>query len=189
MGKTCRISGGRGLARVAVATMLMLASWAMCSLGATATATAATDSPQASASQLGVYRIVNVASHSSLRAYEAGSPIFVSSTRENPGPFELWEITRVGEGYTIKNVGLSHTRGSDAYASVSRSEEGEPVITDSEPTTWAAEQAGDGTYVIKAPHEDLVWNVEPPVVPRGEVALRGADGSDTQRWRFEPVNE
>ncbi|MGW6504555.1 hypothetical protein [Nonomuraea angiospora] len=30
---------------------------------------------------------------------------------------------------------------------------------------------------------DLLWNVESPVIPRGDVRLRGADGSETQRWR------
>ncbi|MFF4415795.1 hypothetical protein ACFYY8_24975 [Streptosporangium sp. NPDC001559] len=187
MGRTYRTRGGRGLARMAVAAMLLLGSWAMSSLGATANATA--DGTQPLAAAANTYRIVNTASHSSLRAYNEGAPVFVSSTRENPGPFELWEITRVQGGFTIKNVGLSLVRHSNVYASVSRSEEGEPVITDRQPTTWSVEPAGHGTFVVKAPNEDLLWNVEPPVVPRGDVALRGANGSDTQRWQFVPVNE
>ena len=37
----------------------------------------------------GTYRIVNVASQSSARVYNVGNPVFVSSTTENPGPFEI----------------------------------------------------------------------------------------------------
>jgi hypothetical protein len=37
----------------------------------------------------GTYRIINVASQSSARVYSAGDPIYVSSTLENPGPFEV----------------------------------------------------------------------------------------------------
>ena len=43
----------------------------------------------AGAIQPGVYRITNVASHSTVRSYNHFSPVFVTSTRENPGPFEL----------------------------------------------------------------------------------------------------
>ena len=37
----------------------------------------------------GVYKIKNVASHSTARSFAPFSPVFVSSTREFPGPFEL----------------------------------------------------------------------------------------------------
>ncbi|MEV8637918.1 hypothetical protein AB0395_40340 [Streptosporangium sp. NPDC051023] len=186
MGKTYRGRRGvRGLARVAVAAVLLLGSWAISGLAATATA----DSAQAPASEPGIYRIINVASGTSLRAYIPGRPIFVASTREYPGPFELWKITRSGGGVTIKNVGLSDVGRFGAYAVARRPEEGEPVITGHRPTIWSLESAGDDTYVIKAPYEDLLWNAEPPVIPRGEVRLRGADGSETQRWRIEPADD
>ncbi|MEV7010764.1 hypothetical protein [Streptosporangium sp. NPDC051022] len=186
MGKTHRGRSMRGLARVAVATVLLLSSWAISGLAASATASST--QAQAPAPRPGIYRIVNVASHSSLRAYHPGRPVFVSSTRENPGPFELWKIAQSGDGFTIENVGLSYTGGS-AYTVARRTEEGEPVVTGHRPTPWSIETAGDDLYVIKAPNEDLLWNAEPPVVPRGEVKLRGANGSDTQRWRLEPVND
>jgi len=37
----------------------------------------------------GTYRITNVESRSSVRVHNAGDIIHVSSSRENPGPFEL----------------------------------------------------------------------------------------------------
>ena len=43
----------------------------------------------AGAIQPGIYRITNVASHSTARSYNVLSSVFVASTRENPGPFEL----------------------------------------------------------------------------------------------------
>ena len=43
----------------------------------------------AGAIEPGVYIIRNVASHSTARSYKDFTPVFVSSTRENPGPFEL----------------------------------------------------------------------------------------------------
>ena len=43
----------------------------------------------AGAIEPGVYKITNVASHSTARSYQAFSPVYVSSTREYAGPFEL----------------------------------------------------------------------------------------------------
>jgi hypothetical protein len=37
----------------------------------------------------GTYRITNVGSHTTARVYSDGAPIYVSSDRSNPGPFEL----------------------------------------------------------------------------------------------------
>ena len=37
----------------------------------------------------GTYRITNLLSHSTARVYTPGSQIFVSSTKEYPGPYEL----------------------------------------------------------------------------------------------------
>ena len=44
----------------------------------------------------GVYKIRNVASHSTARSYQAFTPVFVANTLENPGPFEL-----VGLGFCL----------------------------------------------------------------------------------------
>ena len=43
----------------------------------------------AGAIEPGVYKISNVASHSTARSYNPSSPVFVSSTKEYAGPFEL----------------------------------------------------------------------------------------------------
>ncbi|GAA0943933.1 RICIN domain-containing protein [Nonomuraea longicatena] len=163
-------------------TSLLLGSWVVSGLAAAATARTPAPAPEA-----GTYRITSVASDTSLRAYRAGEAVFVSSTRENPGPFELWEIARTGNGYTIKNVGLGLV-GQPGYAEVRQTSAGDPVVTGDTPTTWSIEAAGGGTHVIKVPAEDLLWNVEPPVVPRGDVRLRQANGSDVQRWRLTPVS-
>ncbi|MFC7585609.1 RICIN domain-containing protein [Nonomuraea antimicrobica] len=163
---------------------LLLCSWAMTGLTAAATASSA----PAAAFEPGTYKIINVASHSSVRDYNAGGELFVSSTRENPGPFELWQIERSGSGYTIQNVGINMIKMLDSYATARQTVEGEAVVTNRHPSTWSIAPAGEGTYVIKVPNEDLLWNVEPPVVPRGDVQLRHANGSDTQRWRLVRVS-
>ncbi|MFB9207229.1 RICIN domain-containing protein [Nonomuraea spiralis] len=176
---THRSRTARGLIRTALAAALLLCSWAMSGLTAAATA----NSAQAAALVPGIYQIINVASHSTLRAYNAGEAAFVSSTREYPGPFAHWKITRSGDGYTIQNVGIN------GYAAVRWTEEGASVITNNDAMVWTIAPAGGYTWVIQAPYRDLLWNVEPPVIPRGDVKLRPADGSVTQLWRFEYVSE
>ena len=82
----------------------------------------------AGAIEPGVHRISNFASHSSARSYQAGTPVYVSSTREAAGPFELvgsasvsalkyililclklqWDIKdSEDDSYTLRNVGLN----------------------------------------------------------------------------------
>ena len=182
--KTHRGRGTRGLIRTTLASALLLSSWAMSGL-----TTAATANSAQTAALPATYRITNVASHSTLRAYTPGGVVFVSSTRENPGPFELWTIKRNESGYTIQNVGLDMIKMLDSYAAARQATEGAAVTTSRNAGTWSIAPAGEGTYVIKVPGEDLLWNVEPPVVPRGDVKLRGANGSDTQRWTLAPVTE
>ena len=56
----------------------------------------------------GVYKIINVASNSSVRSYNASDVIYVASTLENPGPFELWTLTNNRDGsVTFLNLGLN----------------------------------------------------------------------------------
>ncbi|MEU6718690.1 hypothetical protein ABZ897_45110 [Nonomuraea sp. NPDC046802] len=167
----------RSLARMGA--VLLLGSWAMTGL----TGTAAAGNAQGPIDEPGVYRIVNVEAETSLRAYASFRPIFVNSTPQDPGPYELWDIAQTEDGFTIENVGL-RDRGAPAYASARQTKEDNLVITSGEPMDWSIESADDDTYVIKAPNEDLLWNADPPVVP-----LRNADGSDTQRWRFEPADD
>ncbi|MFC5828667.1 RICIN domain-containing protein [Nonomuraea insulae] len=174
--KMHRSRSARALTRAAVVTALVSCSWAMTGLTATA------GSAQARLAE-GTYRITNVASSSTMRTYYAGGEAFVSSTRENPGPFELWQITNSRDGsYTIENVGINIINMLDSYAAVRQTAAEEPVVTSRDATDWSIEPAGNGTYVIKVPGQDLLWNAEAPVVPRGDVKLRAADGSDAQRW-------
>ena len=49
--------------------------------------------------QPGVYRITNVASQSTACTYNPSSAVFVSSTREFPGPFE---ISKFGSVFALK---------------------------------------------------------------------------------------
>lgn len=132
----------------------------------------------------GTYRITSVASPSTVRVYYAGGEVFVSCTRENPGPFELWNIKSAQDrGYTFNNVGLTNTQKLDTFIFAKQKEE-EPCVTDRVATVFNIESAGESTYVIKLPYADLLWNVEPNVVRRRNIKLRHADGSDTERFIF-----
>ena len=88
----------------------------------------------------GTYRITNVQSHSTARVYNPGTQIFVSSTKEDPGPFQIvslsigsffskyatticlklqWDIKNaVDGGYTIQNVGLKDENAPNSFAAV-----------------------------------------------------------------------
>jgi len=131
----------------------------------------------------GIYRIQNVASYSLVRAYNEQSPIFVSSTREYPGPFALFEIQNAegSSGYTIKNIGL------DKYVSGKELEPiGEPLYANGVAQPFSIEQAGMGEFVVKAVNYDLVWTVDEPVIPRGNVVFVPERGLPTQRFIFIP---
>jgi len=126
--------------------------------------------------QPGVYKIINVASHSTARSYNPSNPVFVSSTREFPGPFELWDVKDSVDGsYTLRNIGLNTIAAAGPSGF---------VVTEPKATSFSIEPAGDGEFVIKLPDADSVWNVELPVIPRGDIRLRPANGSPTQRWTF-----
>lgn len=138
----------------------------------------------------GTYKITSVASHSTVRVYDAGGEIFVSSTREDPGPFELWNIKSAQDGgYTFNNVGLTNTLKLDTFIAAKPQDEepqdGEPCVTNRVATVFNIESAGENTYVIKLPYADLLWNVEPHVVRRRRnIKLRPANGSVTKKFTF-----
>ncbi|KAF8800833.1 hypothetical protein BYT27DRAFT_7148188 [Phlegmacium glaucopus] len=137
----------------------------------------------------GIYQILNVASHSTARAQFAPGPVIVSSTREHIGDFALWNIQNAQDGgYTIENLALDRLLMLDTFAAVLSFNNGEPVFTNRNPTVWDIEPAGNGEFVIKLQAYDLLWNAEPPVVPRGDVKLRPSRGFPTQHWRLVPVN-
>jgi len=129
----------------------------------------------------GTYIFSNLQSGSSVRTYRKEETIFVSSTREFPGPFEHWAVTVVTGGYTIMNVGLNAFCRANAA-------EGQPVITHDAPTVFEISNADEETYVIKIANADLLWTAGPPVVPRGEIMLHGAQGLDTQKFRLVVVD-
>jgi len=132
----------------------------------------------------GTYIIQNVASHSLVRAYHQTSPLFVSSTRENPGKYVLFNIEDAenSSGYTIKNVGL------DKYVSAAEEVAGEPLFANGFPEAFSVEQAGGGEFVIKAVNKDLVWTIGEPVIPTGTVILLPEEGDTTQRFTITPVD-
>jgi len=131
----------------------------------------------------GVYRITNVASHSSVRTYNRDNPLFVASTREYPGPFELFDIQNAegSSGYTFKNVGL------DKFVSAAEDTKGEPLFANGKAEAFSVEEAGGGQYVIKTVNKDLVWTVSEPVIPTGTVILWPQEGAPTQRFILTPA--
>ena len=135
----------------------------------------------------GTYIITNVASLSTVQVHRAGCEVYVSSTGEYPGLFELWNIKSATDGgYILDNIGLTTTQMLDNFVTAIP-QNGEPCVMKREATVFNIEPAGGGTYVIKLQYKDLLWNVEPPVVPRGDIKLRPANGESTERFTLTPA--
>jgi len=132
----------------------------------------------------GSYRIMNVASRSFVRTYREISPLYVSSTREEPGPFAVFDIQKseTSSGYTIRNVGLNK------YVSAAEERPGEPLFAKGTREPFEIEQAGGDLFVIKAVNKDLVWTIAPPVIPTGTVILAPAEGEPMQLYNFIPFD-
>jgi len=131
----------------------------------------------------GLYRIEDVPTHRQLRSYNEGAPIFVSFTRENPGPYGLWQVDEADNGaFTISNLGLHRSVYAADDETIIAGYKGDPV-------SFAIESAGDNAYVIKSVFEDLVWTLKNPGSVRSEVRLYPANGNDSQKWRFIPAND
>jgi len=130
----------------------------------------------------GTYRILNVRSQSFVRAYRSVSPLFVSSTREDPGDFAVFDIqdSETSSGYTIRNVGL------DKYVSAAEETKGEPLFAKGSREAFSVEKAGGDEFVIKTVNKDLVWTIAPPVIPTGTVILWPQEGEETQRFILTP---
>ncbi|KAF7357247.1 hypothetical protein MSAN_01319700 [Mycena sanguinolenta] len=130
----------------------------------------------------GTYIIYNEAfGQDQLRSYQRGDEIFVSRTREFPGPFGEWRVETSGDPaaneYTITNVGLdAGTYATSAGRITTKAGSGD---------TFAIQPAGEGLYTIKVPNADKVWTVDPQTV-RSSVYLKGQDGVATA-WRFVQV--
>ncbi|KAJ7512987.1 hypothetical protein B0H11DRAFT_15328 [Mycena galericulata] len=129
----------------------------------------------------GTYSISNNAFEGvQLRSYGKDEPIFVSLTREFPGPFGLWRVEQSGNGneYKITNVGLN----APTYIS-----DKNLIYTGSKSDSFSIEPAGDGLFTIRVPNQDKVWSLDGNPV-RANVQLRGQDGNRDQVWRFMRVN-
>ncbi|KAJ7203854.1 hypothetical protein GGX14DRAFT_143245 [Mycena pura] len=126
----------------------------------------------------GRYLILDFPRNTQLRSYTEDDPVFVSLTREFPGPFGEWDLRPASEGaFIISNVGLH----SPVYAGDERT----IIAGHARPAVpFAVQAAGDGTFVVKSVNEDLLWTRTTPNNVRSEVQLRPADGGDAQRWRF-----
>jgi len=137
----------------------------------------------------GIYRIVNVASNSSARV-SCTVPLLSVSKWGTPGDFELWNIADANDGgYIIENVGLNGIRVLNTSVAVSNPDNGEFVRISRLPTVFDVSSAGNSNdeYIIKLPSSDLVWKVESPIIPVGDIKLRRSDGGEIQRWLFVPV--
>ncbi|KAJ7307649.1 hypothetical protein DFH08DRAFT_1051506 [Mycena albidolilacea] len=130
----------------------------------------------------GLYRILDVPTGTLLRDYSRDGPVFVSLTKEWPGDFAVWKVEEAQDGAVIiSNIGL----GSPVYAGNDKT-----IIAGYErpPVPFAIESAGDDTFVIKSVFEDLVWTRKNPGSVRSDVQLRPANGDDSQKWRFIPLD-
>ncbi|KAF7368155.1 hypothetical protein MVEN_00134500 [Mycena venus] len=126
----------------------------------------------------GRYRILDVSTNSWLRGYTPDVPLYVSLTREFPGPFAEWDVKPAKEGaFTIRNVGLDSSVyvGNDKTILVGPKQD---------PVPFAIEAAGDDTFVVKSVNADLVWTLKTPGRVRSEVQLSPEQGKEAQRWKF-----
>ncbi|KAJ6615144.1 hypothetical protein B0H10DRAFT_87040 [Mycena sp. CBHHK59/15] len=127
----------------------------------------------------GYYQIYNaVPQLGLLRSYKAGEPIFVSATREWPGPFGNWEVKKVGDYQTIRNVGLdANIRGRNGDGDLTTgSGPGQPFVI---------EPAYGDFYVVRDPADNKVWTTDGNPI-RSNVHLEQPmnELSDRQLWRF-----
>ncbi|KAJ7121105.1 hypothetical protein C8R44DRAFT_736791 [Mycena epipterygia] len=126
----------------------------------------------------GDYLIFNVATNSQVRSYTPNGPIFISRTREFPGPFGTWTLEPANEdAFTIRNLGLGLPTFVDGDKNVISGDNDDPV-------SFAVESAGENTYIIKVPNADLVWTVDPNTI-KSTVHLEPQSGSSAQLWTFQ----
>ncbi|KAK0211545.1 hypothetical protein IW262DRAFT_372229 [Armillaria fumosa] len=128
-------------------------------------------------------KFVNKHSDSSVRSYtEDTENIFVPFVPVNGGEHEQWDLSKTQGGYAIENVATGGFIKAEDKRLVTTASEGDA-------TTFTISTAGEGSYVIKLPYEDLVWTVQNPVNYQGAVMLSPSVGSDAQLWYLEKVEE
>ncbi|KAF9178614.1 hypothetical protein BGZ50_007601 [Haplosporangium sp. Z 11] len=111
-------------------------------------------------------------------------PLFTLVIADNQfaSVYERWSVERFEEGYMIRNVGTRYwltARGEEAVGSSQ---------FDAENAKWYIESAGDGSFTIKLPNQDLVLSGRQRE-PGSSVAVsvEPADGSETQLWSIQPM--
>ncbi|KAF7341558.1 hypothetical protein MSAN_02052600 [Mycena sanguinolenta] len=123
----------------------------------------------------GNYIIYNVANGAQLRSYTPEQPIFVTLTRDWPGDFA---IRMEKTGGKIANVGLRAAAKATYVGPF-----GKIFATQGNADSYSIEPAGENTFTIKVPDEDLVWAVNSNA-DRSDVFLKPADGTSETRWAF-----
>ncbi|KAJ7121106.1 hypothetical protein C8R44DRAFT_920797 [Mycena epipterygia] len=127
----------------------------------------------------GDYLIFNVVTNTQVRSYIPNNPIYVSQTREFPGPFGTWTLKLAGgDAFNIRNVGLGVYTFVDGDKNIiSGDKQG--------PASFTVQPAGGNRYIIKVPNADLVWTVDEDAVT-STVHLEPQSGSPTQLWTLQP---
>ncbi|KAJ6497310.1 hypothetical protein C8R45DRAFT_1211245 [Mycena sanguinolenta] len=125
----------------------------------------------------GEYMIFNKDFGSSpIRTYGVDRPVFAIEVGEWPGPFGFWRVDPSGglgsNEYTMTNVRLN--TGTHVNS------ENKIVTIPGKGDRFSIEPAGDNTFTIKVPNEDLVWTVDTEEV-MAPVYLKHQDGVAT-RW-------
>ncbi|KAF8186082.1 hypothetical protein K438DRAFT_1973457 [Mycena galopus ATCC 62051] len=140
--------------------------------------TSAGSGKSSSALDPGMYNIYNVASTTQLRSYSNDQPIFVSYTREFPGPFGEWRVDpgpAGSDGFTITNHGLATPTYIDDAGNV--------MAGSQTPEVFTINPAGDGVFVVQRINQDQVWTADGSL-GRSPVTLQAQNGSPEQLWRF-----
>ncbi|KAF9461758.1 hypothetical protein BDZ94DRAFT_1262911 [Collybia nuda] len=133
----------------------------------------------------GSYLIVsNLRPGNTVRSYTFGTPIFVTLTRENPGPFQEWKVGSVPNSpensITLENVGLKAYAALDPLDNIISNS----VVTSRAKQVFTLRDTGkNGTYNIVVPGSQKMWTVSNSF-PREDVKIEEATGSEGQEWKF-----
>ncbi|KAK0192245.1 hypothetical protein F5146DRAFT_1039011, partial [Armillaria mellea] len=128
-------------------------------------------------------KFVNKHSDSSVRSYtQRTENIFVPFVSVDGGEHDQWDLSKSQSGYIIENVATGGFIKAEDKRLVTTASEGDA-------TAFAISTAGEGSYVIKLPYEDLVWTVQHAVNYQGAVTLAPSVGSDAQLWYLDKVDE
>ncbi|KDR74224.1 hypothetical protein GALMADRAFT_249966 [Galerina marginata CBS 339.88] len=129
----------------------------------------------------GKYTISLAATGWQLRPFHhAFAPPAIESHQDAPtGQLGVWSLTNAPQSaYYISNVGEGNVVSTLSFSGL------QPYTTSvGGAVAFAIQCAGNGTYVIKNPTADEVWNAEPDAW----VKIIGAKGDISQRFLFQKV--